>query len=87
MSVAQPIFKPEDKGCEKLFRDTCTRALQGGFVVRFPLKSKPSLLAAETRSMALKLLKHTHTRFSGNSSLAKAYKDFMNTYMILDHMA
>ncbi|XP_017891011.1 uncharacterized protein LOC108631535, partial [Ceratina calcarata] len=79
-------MKPEDEECERIFRETHRRDLQGRYEVRLPLKPNLPLVGDETRRMALGSLRHMHRRFARDPKLAQGYREFMRTYEELGHM-
>ena len=55
-------------------------------MVRFPLKSSPPAVTAETRRMAIGTLNYMYRNFALDKKLALGYQDFISVYANLGHM-
>ncbi|XP_070516636.1 uncharacterized protein [Cardiocondyla obscurior] len=75
----------EDEACERHFCETHSRAPDGRYRVRLPLKtSLPDF--SGTRRLALRMLKQTERKFRRDAKFQEAYRDFMQQYESLGHM-
>lgn len=74
----------EESKCEQHFKETVKRTEDGRYVVRLPVKAEAKL--GESRSVALRKLKHNQKQFEINPELKQAYYKFMEEYQQLGHM-
>lgn len=82
-----PSPSTEDQLCEEHFLSTHSRLSNGRYVVRLPTKPDFANNLGKSFHKALKLLNHLERRLSSNFKLDAAYKDFLNEYSYLGHMA
>lgn len=75
-----------EEACENHFIQTVTRNAEGRFVVRLPLSADVATLG-ESRSTAYSRFLALERRLQKNNHLRKHYKEFMNQYESLGHMA
>ena len=71
--------------CESHFLQHTSRAPDGKFIVKLPLKQHPSMLA-ESKGMAFERLKSLERRLFHNPTLKDQYIMFMREYESLGHM-
>ncbi|XP_046145719.1 uncharacterized protein LOC114882021 [Osmia bicornis bicornis] len=82
----QPPLSPEERECERHFRETHSRDETGRYSVHLPFKLDPSLALKPCRSTALKLLLSCERRLASNEAWRDKYSQFMEEYAALDHM-
>ncbi|XP_046145807.1 uncharacterized protein LOC123989173 [Osmia bicornis bicornis] len=82
----QPPLSPEERECERHFRETDSRDETGRYSVHLPFKLDPSLALKPCRSTALKLLLSCERRLASNEAWRDKYSQFMEEYAALDHM-
>jgi len=76
----------EEQECEELFLRTHSRSPEGRYIVRLPVTAPlPNL--AETRKAAAASLMRMEKRFLKDSNFRDLYRDFMETYLQLNHMS
>lgn len=75
------VLSPEKIECEHPFKSTIEQGEDGRFIIRLPFSQQPVLEGS--RNIALSCLER---RFSKQPDLAKAYCDFMQMYLDLQHM-
>ncbi|XP_050312232.1 uncharacterized protein LOC126747553 [Anthonomus grandis grandis] len=76
----------DDKLCEEHFVNTVSRAANGQFVVRLPLKMSVNELG-DSKNLALKRLLNLENRFSSNFEFKEMYHSFLKEYHELGHMS
>lgn len=74
----------EEVQCEQHYAATHTRAPDGRYIVRLPLRENAQL--GESRNTALHRFTQTERRLQSNEHLRSAYIDFMREYISLGHM-
>ncbi|XP_076545268.1 uncharacterized protein LOC143305457 [Osmia lignaria lignaria] len=82
----QPPLSPEDRECERHFRETHYRDETGRYSVHLPFKLDPSLALKPSRSTALKLLLSCERKLASNEAWRDKYSQFMDEYAALGHM-
>ncbi|XP_046141114.1 uncharacterized protein LOC123987685 [Osmia bicornis bicornis] len=82
----QPPLSPEERECERHFRETHSRDETGRYSVHLPFKLDPSLALKPCRSTALKLLLSCERRLASNEAWRDKYSQFMEEYAALDYM-
>nr|XP_034195313.1 uncharacterized protein LOC117611471 [Osmia lignaria] len=82
----QPPLSPEDRECERHFRETHYRDETGRYSVHLPFKLDPSLALKPSRSTALKLLLSCERKLASNEAWRDKYSQFMDEYAALSHM-
>ncbi|XP_046141146.1 uncharacterized protein LOC123987688 [Osmia bicornis bicornis] len=82
----QPPLSPEERECERHFRETHSRDETGRYSVHLPFKLDPSLALKPCRSTALKLLLSCERKLASNEAWRDKYSQFMEEYAALDHM-
>lgn len=75
----------EEEECERHFISTHSRDTEGRYVVRLPLKKKPTLLG-DSRSRAVNCLNRLSHKFSSNQTFRQLYSDFIEEYKSQGHM-
>ncbi|XP_058446110.1 uncharacterized protein LOC131427162 [Malaya genurostris] len=80
------LLSIEEENCEMLYRNTTTRNEGGRYVVRLPTNSAIIGMLGESKSAALHRFNLLERRLEKNKELKKAYHDFMNEYIQLNHM-
>lgn len=80
------VAEPEHVLCEQHFNSTFTRAENGRFIVRLPVKGSLDSLG-DSRVRALRCLLSSERRRSSQPKLDKMYRDFMKEYEALGHMS
>ena len=78
-------FTEDELKCETHFMQTTTRAQDGRFMVKLPLKEHPSSVG-DTRELAYYRMKHIEKRLSEDQALKAQYDAFMDEYESLGHM-
>ncbi|XP_071577173.1 uncharacterized protein [Temnothorax nylanderi] len=79
-------MSPEELQCEQHFATTHTRTPEGRYVVRLPFKRGPPQLG-ESRFAALSSLKRLERRLEREPNNATEYREFLDEYLRLGHMA
>ncbi|CAH1388731.1 unnamed protein product [Nezara viridula] len=69
---------PEDALCEDHFINTCTRDLQGRFVISFPFRSDQPIAFDSTRKIALHRFRNLENRFRRDPEYKTAYAAIMD---------
>nr|XP_034194811.1 uncharacterized protein LOC117611031 [Osmia lignaria] len=82
----QPPLSPEDRECERHFRETHYRDETGRYSVHLPFKLDPSLALKPSRSTALKLLLSCERKLASNEAWRDKYSQFIDEYAALGHM-
>lgn len=75
----------DDTECEKFFKETVNRQVNGRFMVRIPLKYPDSNLG-DSKQLAIKRLLQLERSFITDSMLQSEYKKFIKQYLDLGHM-
>ena len=79
-------YSKEEESCELHFRNTIARLDNGRFQVRLPFRDNKEQLG-ESRTMAVKRLLSLEKRFVKYPKQKTQYVEFMNEYVIMNHMA
>lgn len=72
--------------CEEHFVRTHQRDDSGRYVVRLPFTTAPDAALGESRTAALRRLRHVQRRLADQPDLRNQYDDFMAEYSALGHM-
>lgn len=86
----EEIFPPipltkEEEYCEKHFQETFSRSASGRYIVRLPFKPNFVPLGESIRPAMVRLFS-IEKRFDRDAIFKKTYTDFMNEYLICDHL-
>ncbi|XP_072399471.1 uncharacterized protein [Diabrotica undecimpunctata] len=71
--------------CEELFHNDTSRHENGQFIVKFPLRSSPTLLG-DSKEKAIQRFLSLEKRFKSNTIVYNLYKQFIQDYIQLGHM-
>ncbi|XP_072389595.1 uncharacterized protein [Diabrotica undecimpunctata] len=71
--------------CEELFHNDTSRHENGQFIVKFPLRSSPTLLG-DSKEKAIQRFLSLEKRFKSNTIFYNLYKQFIQDYIQLGHM-
>jgi hypothetical protein len=82
-----PSLSKEDQMYEEHFLSTHSRLSNGRYAVRLPFKSNFINNLGDSLHIASKSLDRLKGRLSRDSKLAEAYKEFLQEYLTLGHMA
>jgi len=74
----------DEKYCEQHFERTTTRANDGRFIVRLPLREKSKFIG-DNREITLKRLSQLERRFKSNDIFRERYIKFLTEYANLGH--
>jgi len=80
------LLSREEIRCEELFRDGYKRTTNGRFEVSLPFREDLNILG-ESKSIALKRLRHLERKFQRDPQLQTRYIGFMDEYLRLGHMS
>ncbi|XP_065084920.1 uncharacterized protein LOC135707118 [Ochlerotatus camptorhynchus] len=81
-----PTHSSEEKLCEEIYATTTTRTHDGRYVVRLPRSEDPQVTLGESREIAIRRFYSLERRLERDPALKKAYHDFVEEYLRLDHM-
>ena len=85
-AAAPPSMSPDDMRCEDHFIRTHHRTPQGRYVVRLPFRNDSPTIG-DSSGVALRRFKNLERKLERNPLLQSKYREFMNEYLDLDHMA
>jgi len=68
---------PEEQICERLFKDTTQRNIEGRFVVQLPIKTDICTNLGDSEEIALSRFKSLERRLKWSPKKYAAYKSFM----------
>ncbi|XP_055908033.1 uncharacterized protein LOC129942917 [Eupeodes corollae] len=72
--------------CEKHFKDTCKRRLDGRYEVHLPFKNNKRPVLGNSKRAALARFLQIEKRMKADSNFKKLYVDCMTEYLTLGHM-
>lgn len=84
IAVTLPFTKDEEL-CETHFAQTHTRSSDGRYMVRLPFKPQHEPISSSV-NIAVQRLQTMERKFTKNSSFQQKYCDFMDEFLMLDHM-
>lgn len=79
------LLTKEEKFCQEHFDKTTTRDSDGRYIVKLPLHEDPSVLG-NSFDQALRRFQGLERRFKSDPTLCSKYKEFMNEYLLSNHM-
>ena len=85
VSSKMPLVGQEDQ-CEKHFKETHTRKIDGRYIVRLPFKENKSQIGS-SYDMALQRFHRLEKRLVNNNDLYAEYTEFLKEYINLGHMS
>ncbi|XP_058811118.1 uncharacterized protein LOC131676009 [Topomyia yanbarensis] len=77
---------PLEQVCEDHFKKTVSRAIDGRYMVRLPVREELLPLLGESYTVAQRRLLAIERKFTLNSEFKREYVDFMEEYRNLGHM-
>lgn len=82
------LFTKEEIRCEDFFEATTRRTEDGRYVVKLPFRDEdPACKNGNSREIAIKRLKNLERKLANDLTLKKQYKEVINEYLQLEHMA
>ncbi|XP_058840866.1 uncharacterized protein LOC131696336 [Topomyia yanbarensis] len=83
---SSPCYSVEEAECEEHFRQTVSRAPEGRYIVRLPLKRDTLANLSDNRGTAIRRFHLLERRLARNEELSQRYSEFMDEYYTLGHM-
>ncbi|CAL1671850.1 unnamed protein product [Lasius platythorax] len=84
--LTEPILRPEEQRCERLFATSHARDPHGRYIVRLPKRTDPVVPLKNNRKEALQQLVGLERRLMRNALLREQYNTFLDEYHRLGHM-
>ncbi|XP_036145373.1 uncharacterized protein LOC118646483 [Monomorium pharaonis] len=79
-------YNEEEEYCEKHFKATYRRQLDGRFIVQYPIKEHLLEALGNSKEVALKRFQSLERKFERKSEFKREYAGFMREYLHLGHM-
>jgi len=82
----KPVLTAEERECEEHFEKTHYRTDKGRFVMKLPIKRNSLHTLGHSYDVALKRFHSLERKLNRNPDMKKAYTQFMQEYLDLEHM-
>lgn len=79
------VVTPEERECERIFRETCKRDVSGRYIVQLPFNSKLKELG-KSKSIALRQFFAMERRMNRNETFRREYVKFIREFESLVHL-
>ncbi|XP_065092730.1 uncharacterized protein LOC135713532 [Ochlerotatus camptorhynchus] len=79
-------YTPDEQRCEDHFQQSVSRAEDGRYIVRLPLREEMLPMLGDSYPLALRRLQSMEKKFAVDEGLREAYHAFMEEYERLGHM-